>query len=193
MSFEEDIRAAVECLRSGGLILYPTDTIWGIGCDATNDEAVKKVFQLKKRAEVKSMLSLVGSVAELERYVDDIPDVAFELIDSAVNPLTIIYSHPRGIANGLLAADGSAAFRITGERYSREICRRLRKPIVSTSANISGTKAPAIFREISSEITEGVDYVAEYRRDDTCHVMPSEIIKLGDGGLISIVRQAGGA
>lgn len=188
MTFAEDINKAVECMRQGGIILYPTDTIWGIGCDAANDDAVKKIYALKQREESKSMLVLVDSEAMLERTVADIPEVAWELIEAAVNPLTIIYDHPHGVASNLLAPDGSLGVRITRERYSAELCRRLRRPIVSTSANVSGKKAPGVYDEISSEILEGVDYVAEYRRDENGTPSPSNIIKLSDGGLIKIIR-----
>lgn len=188
MTFEEDIKAATACMKEGGIILYPTDTIWGIGCDATNPDAVKKIYGLKRRAESKSMLVLVDSEAMLERTVDDIPDVAWQLIDAAVNPLTIIYDHPKGVAENLLAPDGSLGIRITDELYSKELCKRMRRPIVSTSANISGEKAPAVFCDISPEIIDGVDYVAEYRRDDSGHPSPSNIIKVSEGGLIKVIR-----
>lgn len=188
MTFEEDIKAAVACLKNGGIILYPTDTIWGIGCDATNAEAVKKIYDLKRRAESKSMLVLVDGEAMLERTVDDIPDVAWQLIEAAVNPLTIIYDHPKGMAPNLLASDGSLGIRVTNERYSNELCRRLRRPVVSTSANVSGAKAPAVFAEISDVIKEGVDYVAEYRREDEGQASPSNIIKVSGGGLIKVIR-----
>ena len=188
MTLEEDIREAVECLRRGGIILYPTDTVWGIGCDAANPDAVKKIYDLKRRAESKSMLALVDGEAMLERCVEDVPEVAWQLIEAAVNPLTIIYDHPKGVASNLLASDGSLGIRITGERYSSELCRRLRRPIVSTSANISGEKAPSVFSQISDEIINGVDYVASYRRDETGNPSQSNIIKVSDGGLIKVIR-----
>ena len=188
MTFEEDIREAVACLKKGGIILYPTDTIWGIGCDATNAEAVKKIYALKQREESKSMLVLVDGEAMLERTVDEIPEVAFQLIEAAVEPMTIIYDHPRGIAPNLLAPDGSLGIRITSEKYSNELCRRLRRPVVSTSANVSGKKAPSNFSGISQEIIDGVDYVASYRREDTATPSPSNIIKVSDGGLIKVIR-----
>ena len=184
----EDIKKAIECLRNGGIILYPTETVWGIGCDATNPEAVKKIYSLKKRSDSKSMIVLVDSEAMLERTVDDIPEVAWQLIEAADNPLTIIYDHPHGVAPELLAPDGSLGVRITRERYSAELCKRLRRPIVSTSANISGEPAPSNFSEISDVIKEGVDYVCEYRREDNGHPSPSNIIKVGDGGTFKIIR-----
>lgn len=188
ISFEQDIKNALDALRKGGIIVYPTDTIWGIGCDATNAEAVKKIYDLKRRAESKSMLALVDSEAALERCVDDVPEVAWELIEAAVSPLTIIYDHPRGVASNLLAEDGSLGIRITHEDFSRELCRRLRHPLVSTSANISGEKSPTSFKDISPEILEGVDYAVEYRRDEDVKAVASNIIKVSDGGLFKIIR-----
>ncbi|MBD5279184.1 MAG: threonylcarbamoyl-AMP synthase [Bacteroides sp.] len=188
MTFEEDIKEAVAVLKKGGVILYPTDTVWGLGCDATNPEAVKKIYELKRREESKSMLVLVDGEAMLDRTVEDIPEVAWQLIEAAIDPLTIIYDHPHGVASNLLADDGSLGLRITSERYSRELCKRLRRPIVSTSANISGEKAPALFSEISEDIRNGCDYIAEYRRADTTPHKPSNIIKLSDGGLIKVIR-----
>lgn len=188
VSFQEDIKNAVECLRRGGVILYPTDTIWGLGCDATNADAVRRIYDLKKREESKSMLALVDCEAALERVVKDVPEVAWQLIEAAVRPLTIIYDHPIGMAPNLLAPDGSLGIRITGERFSRELCRRLRRPLVSTSANISGDKSPSCFGEISPAIRDCVDYVVSYRRDDTGNPSPSNIIKVSEGGLIKIIR-----
>lgn len=175
-------------MREGGIILYPTDTVWGIGCDATNAEAVKKIYELKRRAESKSMLVLVDGEGMLDRIVTDVPEVAWQLIEAAVEPLTIIYDHPHGVAPNLLASDGSLGIRITHEDYSRELCRRLRRPIVSTSANISGMKGAANFSEIADGIKDGVDYVAEYRREDKGTPRPSNIIKVSDGGLIKVIR-----
>lgn len=188
MTFEEDIKQAVDCLKKGGIILYPTDTVWGIGCDATNPDAVKRIYDLKRREESKSMLVLVDNDGALERIVDDIPEVAWQLIDAAVDPLTIIYDHPKNVASNLLANDGSLGIRITGEKYSKELCRRLRRPLVSTSANISGDKAAGIYSEISEEIKAGVDYVADYRREETEAPSPSNIIKVSEGGLVKVIR-----
>lgn len=188
MTFEEDIKNAVAVLKKGGIILYPTDTVWGIGCDATNPEAVKKIYELKQRAESKSMLVLVDGEAMLDRTVKDIPEVAWQLIEAAVDPMTVIYDHPCGVAPNLLAEDGSLGIRITSERYSNELCRRLRRPIVSTSANVSGKNAPVFFSQISDEIKDGCDYIAEYRRDDNTPHKPSNIIKVSDGGLIKVIR-----
>lgn len=184
----DDLKAAVETLKRGGLILYPTDTIWGIGCDATNEEAIARIYKLKQREDAKAMLSLVGNVGQLERTVRDIPEVAWQLIDVAVNPLTLIYDHPIGIADSLKAEDGSAGIRITSEPFSRALCERLRRPVVSTSANISGKPAPATFSEISKEIIDGVDYVVRFRRQEKEGAKPSNIIKVGDAGLVKVIR-----
>ena len=183
----EDLKKAVEILRNGGVILYPTDTIWGLGCDATNPEAVDRIFKIKKRADSKSMQSLVASDGMLQHFVCEVPDAAWQLIDAAVNPLTIIYDNPRGIASNLLAEDGSAGFRITSEAYSRGLCLRLRHPVVSTSANISGSPSPLCFEDIPQEIADAVDYVAEYGRNQT-QTKPSNIIKVTDSNVISIIR-----
>lgn len=184
-----DINAAVECMKRGGVILYPTDTVWGIGCDATNSEAVRRVFELKRRAEAKAMISLVGSVAMLERYVRDIPDVAYDMVDLAVSPLTVIYDSPCGIAPELIAEDGSAAFRVTSEIYSHGLCQGLGRPVVSSSANVSGEHTPRFFNEIDSDLVGAVDYVASYRRDDTEARKSSSIIKISSDCSIKIIRE----
>lgn len=185
---KEDIDTALATLRSGGIILYPTDTIWGIGCDATDSKAIERIYRLKKRADAKAMLSLVGSEGQLQCFVKDIPEVAWQLIDAAVNPLTIIYDHPAGLSEKLIAEDGSAGIRITSEPFSRTLCMRLKHPIVSTSANVSGERAPLNFEDISEEIRNGVDYVVKFRQCDKMAHTPSNIIKVGDGGLIKIIR-----
>lgn len=184
-----DVAAAVDCMRSGGVILYPTDTVWGIGCDATRSDAVRRVFEIKRRADAKAMLSLVSDEAMLERYVDDIPEVALQVATLAVRPTTIIYSHPMGLASELLAPDGSAGLRITSEAYSRALCRALRHPVVSTSANISGEPTPAIFAEIAQEVIDAVDYVAQYRRADTQPAQSSSVIKIDSDSTVKILRQ----
>lgn len=184
----EDIKKACEVLRAGGLILYPTDTIWGIGCDATNEEAVKKVYELKKRSDNKAMLVLTDSPVKLETYVSEIPDIAWDLIEVADKPLTIIYSNAKNLANNLLGEDGSVGIRVTNEEFSRKLCESFRKPLVSTSANVSGESSPANFSEISEEVKNGVDYIVGYRQDDMQKASPSNIIKLGAGGLVQIIR-----
>lgn len=184
----DDIKKACETLRAGGLILYPTDTIWGIGCDATNPEAVQKVYDLKQRADDKAMLVLIDSTAKLEAYVSDVPDVAWDLIDVADKPLTIIFSSGKNLAPNLLSPDGSIGIRVTKEKFSNNLCKFFRKPIVSTSANISGEPAPSNFGEISETIKNGVDYIVQYRQEDKRKASPSNIIMLGSGGLVKIIR-----
>ncbi|MCH5231559.1 MAG: threonylcarbamoyl-AMP synthase [Muribaculaceae bacterium] len=185
---EEDLKRAVEILRMGGIILYPTDTIWGIGCDARSSEAVKRIYRLKNREDSKSMLVLVNNEASVERIVDEMPEVAEQVIEIATEPITIIYDGAHGVAPELIADDGSLGIRITREKFSAELCRRLGAPLVSTSANISGQKAPTFFKEISEEIKNGVDFIVKYRQDDTSNASPSHIIKLGKSGQIKIIR-----
>lgn len=184
----EDIKKACEVMKAGGLILYPTDTIWGIGCDATNKEAVQKVYELKKRSDSKAMLVLVDQPACLEAYVSDIPTIAWDLIAVADKPLTIIYSGAKNLAANLIAEDGSVGIRVTQEAFSKQLCERFRKAVVSTSANVSGEPSPANFAEISDTIKNGVDYIVNYRQDDKRKAQPSNIIKLGAGGTVQIIR-----
>lgn len=187
--FREDIRKACEVMQKGGIILYPTDTIWGIGCDATNPEAVKRVYDIKKRVDSKAMLVLVDSTVKVDFYVADVPTVAWDLIDFTTKPLTIIYDSARNLADNLLAEDGSVGIRVTNEEFSKQLCFRFRKAIVSTSANISGQPSPANFSEISKEIKQAADYIVSYRQDETSHPKPSSIIKLGKGGEVKIIRE----
>lgn len=184
-----DIDKAIEVLQNGGLILYPTDTIWGIGCDATNANAVKRVYELKQRDDSKSMLVLIDNVVKLASYVKEIPEVAYDLIDLSDKPLTIIFDGAKNLAPNLIADDGSVGIRVTKEAFSQQLCQRFRKPIVSTSANISGEVSPATFAEISDAVKKGVDYVVQFRQSDTEKKAPSGIIKLGVGGQIKIIRQ----
>ena len=184
----EDIKIACEVMAAGGLILYPTDTIWGIGCDATNEEAVRKVYALKHRSDHKAMLVLLDSSAKLDYYVQDVPEMAWDLIELADTPLTIIYDKARNLASNLIGEDGSIGIRITQEPFSHRLCERFRKPLVSTSANVSGEPSPANFSEISDEIKQGVDYIVGYRQDDMSKAAPSHIMKLGAGGLVKIIR-----
>ena len=185
---EDDLREAIKILKAGGVILYPTDTIWGIGCDATNEAAVARVYDIKQRAESKAMLVLLDDENRLERYVDEVPEVAYNLIEVAVKPLTIIYDRARNLARNLLADDGSVGIRITREAFSSRLCRGLRRPIVSTSANISGHPTPAYFDEISSEILDAVDYVCTTRRDDRTPARPSTVMRLSEDGTFKILR-----
>ncbi|MFV0536887.1 MAG: L-threonylcarbamoyladenylate synthase [Dysgonomonas sp.] len=185
----EDIKKAFDVLVAGGLILYPTDTIWGIGCDATNEDAVRRVYELKKRTDSKALITLLDSPAKLNFYIEDVPDVAWDLIELADKPLTIIYDNARNVASNLIAEDGSLAIRITKEAFSQGLCNRFRKALVSTSANISGEPSPSNFSEISDEIKNGVDYIVQYRQDDTAKAKASSIVKLGKSGEIKIIRE----
>lgn len=188
--YRDDIRSAVEVLRKGGVILYPTDTVWGLGCDATCSEAVRRIFQIKQRQDSKALITLVGSLAQLERTVDGIPEVAYQLLEVAVDPLTIVYD---GIAPGsriapeLLAPDGTIGVRMTEEAFSSQLCRAFGRPIVSTSANISGKATPATFAEISEEIKNAVDYVCTSRRADG-PARPSGVMRLSADGMFKIIR-----
>ena len=161
----EDIKKACQVMREGGVILYPTDTIWGIGCDATNEEAVRRVYEIKQRADSKAMLVLVDTPVKVDFYVQDVPEIAWDLIDLADKPLTIIYSGARNLAPNLLAEDGSVGIRVTNEAFSQRLCQQFRKAIVSTSANISGQPSPHNFSEISEEIKSAVDYIVSYRQE----------------------------
>ena len=185
----EEIKKACQVMREGGVILYPTDTIWGIGCDATNEEAVRRVYEIKRRADSKAMLVLVDSAVKVDFYVQDVPEVAWDLIEVADKPLTIIYSGARNLAPNLLAEDGSVGIRVTGEEFSKRLCQQFRKAIVSTSANVSGQPSPQNVSEISEEIKAAVDYIVDYRREETTQAKPSSIIKLDKGGVIKIIRQ----
>ena len=186
---EDDIKKACEIMEKGGIILYPTDTIWGIGCDATNEDAVKRVYEIKKRIDSKALIVLVDKPVKVEFYVREVPEIAWDLIDVANKPLTIVYPNARNLATNVLADDGSVGIRITQETFSRKLCERFRKAIVSTSANISGEPSPHFFGEISEEIKNAVDYIVDYRRNDHNPAAPSSIIKLGMGGEIQIIRK----
>jgi len=188
-TMQDDIRKACEVLRNGGIILYPTDTIWGIGCDATNEEAVQRIYELKQRDDSKSMLVLLDNPTKLQTYVQDVPDIAWDLIELADKPLTLIYEGAKNLASNLIAPDGSIGIRITGELFSRELCKQFRKPIVSTSANVSGEKSPSRFSQIQSAIKSGVDYIVTYRQKDQSEAKPSGIVKLGKNGTIQIIRK----
>lgn len=176
-------------MQEGGVILYPTDTIWGIGCDATNEDAVRRVYEIKQRADSKAMLVLVDSSVKVDFYVQDVPEVAWDLIEVADKPLTIIYSGARNLAPNLLAEDGSVGIRVTNEDFSKRLCQQFRKAIVSTSANISGQPSPKNFSEISEEVKSAVDYIVGYRQEEMSNPKPSSIIKLDKGGVIKIIRE----
>ena len=201
---KSDLEEAVRVLRAGGVIVYPTDTVWGIGCDATNEEAVRRVYALKRRADSKSMLVLLDAPGKLQGYVEEVPEMAWELLEctsplqlplqgvrentESIRPLTIIYPRGKNLAKSLLAEDGSVGIRITREPFSKALCERLRRPIVSTSANISGEPAAQTFHQISEAVLEQADYVCLYRRDDEEEKAPSSIIKVGLHNEIEIIR-----
>lgn len=187
-AWNEEIRKACEVMQKGGVILYPTDTVWGIGCDATNADAVRRVYDIKHREDSKSMLVLVDSEAKVDFYVRDVPAVAWDLIEFATKPLTIIYDGARNLAPNLIAADGSVGIRVTAEEFSRALCFRFRRAIVSTSANISGEPTPTCFAEISDDILSAVDYVVGCRRDEPAGARPSSIIRLGAHGEVKVIR-----
>ena len=184
-----DLDEAVATLRRGGIILYPTDTVWGIGCDATNEEAVQRIYALKRRQDSKSMLVLVAETHEVERLISDVPEIAYDLMELAVRPITIVYtSGASGVAPSLIGEGGSLGIRQTQEAFSSALCRQLRRPIVSTSANISGEPTPLFFSGISEEIRSGVDYIVCYRQEDNTPREPSQIIQLGTGGEVKVLR-----
>lgn len=193
MNREEDIKKAVEVLRKGGVILYPTDTVWGIGCDATNAEAVKRVYEIKQRDDSKALICLVDSDARLQCYVRNVPDVAWQLIDSLqagdCKPTTLILDDAVNLAPNLIADDGSIALRITNEPFSKELCFRFQKALVSTSANISGEPAAQNYSDIDPRILEAVDYVCWSRRQEHKPHLPSSIIRLKNDGQVTIIRK----
>jgi len=176
-------------MKKGGVILYPTDTVWGIGCDATNEEAVRRIYEIKHRDDSKAMICLVDSDARLQRYVRNVPNVAWDLLDCADKPLTVILDGAVNLAPNLIAEDGSIAMRITKEEFSRQLCYRLQKPLVSTSANISGQPAAQNYRDIAPELLEAVDYVCFARRQEHKPHTPSSIIKLTASGEVTIIRK----
>jgi len=184
-----DINQALEILQAGGILLYPTDTIWGIGCDATNPHAVDKIYQLKGRAKDKSLIILLENENKLTSYVREVPEVAYQLIEYTDKPLTIIYEDAKNLAPNLLAEDGSIGIRIVRHPFCEKLLQRFRKPIVSTSANISGEPSPKNFQEISDAIKNSVDYVAEYGQDDTTPKQASTIMKLDASGAFSFIRK----
>lgn len=185
----QDIAEAVRVVKGGGVILYPTDTIWGIGCDATNAEAVARVYAIKQRVDSKALICLLGSDASLNLYVGNVPEVAYDLIEFSEKPLTIIYDNGRNLAPNLLAEDGSVGIRVTKEEFSQTLCMRCKCALVSTSANISGQPSPASFKDISPELLEAVDYVCTSRRNEKPQSKPSSILKLSATNEIKIIRE----
>ncbi len=186
---QEEIKKVIDVLRNGGIILYPTDTVWGIGCDATNTEAVEKIYKLKNRADSKSMIILVHDVSMIYGYVHDVPDAALQLIDVNDQPMTIVYSNAENLPENLIHSDGTIGIRVSDDVFCRELIKRFKKPIVSTSANLSEKPAPTIFPEIEKYIRDGVDYVVKHRQNDRTKRNPSSIIKVGINGEIVIFRE----
>ena len=186
---QEDIKNAIKVLKNGGLILYPTDTIWGIGCDATNEAAVKKIYQLKQRSDSKSMLISLNNINFIRSYADDVPEVALDIVEISEKPVTIIYSNAKNLAKNLIAEDGSIGIRITQEEFTDKLLQKFRKPIVSTSANISGEKSAINFEDISEKIKENVDYIVKYNQTKQMLQTPSSIIKISSNNEIKVIRE----
>lgn len=187
--YDEDIKKALAVMRKGGVILYPTDTVWGLGCDATNANAVERIFQIKKRADSKSLIILVNSIDMLTRYVSEIPAIALDMAEISNTPLTIVYDKGRSLAPGVTAEDGSVGIRLCQDSFCDDLITALRKPLVSTSANITGELPPAVFDEIIEEIKNDVDYICQYRQDDRSRVKPSSVIRISSNGAVKILRE----
>lgn len=185
----DEVKKALEVLKEGGLILYPTDTIWGIGCDATNADAVEKVFKLKRRLPEKSLVILLDSDSKLPSYIKEVPEIAYDLIEFAENPLTIVFSGAKNLAPNAIAADGSIGIRIVKHEFCTQLLQLFRKPIISTSANLSGESSPLGFFDISPEIKQGVDYVINWNQNAVSNTKPSTIMKLEPGGKFSFIRK----
>jgi L-threonylcarbamoyladenylate synthase len=186
--YEDDIRNALKALRDGGVILYPTDTVWGLGCDPLNGEAVRRIGEIKQRFDKKGMIILVNSMAMLTRYVVDPPDVALQMAEWSESPLTVIYDRGRSVADGVTADDGSLAVRLCSDPFCDDLITAFRRPLVSTSANVSGTPAPAFFDEIAGEIKSAADYVCLWRQDDRSSAEASSVIKVSGNGVVKILR-----
>jgi L-threonylcarbamoyladenylate synthase len=183
----QEVSKTLQILKNGGLILYPTDTVWGIGCDATNPEAVQKIYKLKERTDSKALICLVADDRMLKKYVKEIPKAAFDIIDITDSPTTIIYDEAQNLASNLIAEDGTIAIRIPDDEFCFQLCRKFNGAIVSTSANISGEATPKSFKEISQEVLKGVDYVVNLHREKICS-KPSSIIKLSNNGIVKVIR-----
>ncbi len=183
------ITKAIEVLSKGGIILYPTDTIWGIGCDATNPEAVKKVYELKQRDDSKALVILIHEMGQLYTYVQAVPEIAWDVVEFAEDPLTVVYPQGKNLAPNLLATDGSVAIRWCKDDFCKKLMERFKKPLVATSANISGGDSPKNFAEIDKNIINGVDYVVDWRKDETNNPKPSRIISLGMNGEFKLLRK----
>ncbi|WAC40442.1 L-threonylcarbamoyladenylate synthase [Pedobacter sp. SL55] len=189
MAIKEEINKTLEILKNGGVILYPTDTVWGLGCDATNAEAVAKVNEIKGRSADKSLIVLLDTDNKLQSYVNDVSEVAYDLIEYAEKPLTVIFSNAKNLAANVINADGSVGIRIPKHDFCQQLVQRFRKPIVSTSANISGEPTPKFFDEISDEVKDAVDYIVELEQEDKTPKQPSTIVKLGTGGQFEFIRK----
>jgi L-threonylcarbamoyladenylate synthase len=186
--FDKEVEIALEVVRKGGIVLYPTDTIWGLGCDATDAKAIKRIYQIKQREDTKSLIILVADEREILQYVAA-PDLAvFDFIQQQTRPTTIIFDNAIGLPDNLVAKDGSIAIRIVQDEFCRHLVKRLRKPLVSTSANISGQPSPRRFKDISDEIKKCVDYIVQWRQEDTATAQPSQIIKWNQDGSYTIIR-----
>jgi len=185
---QSEINKTIEHLKKGNLILYPTDTVWGIGCDATNAEGVEKIYQLKQRDDSKALICLVSDFRMLNQYIEEVPEVAYDILKHANKPTTIIYDRPLHIAENLIAEDNTLAIRVASDSFCRELIKKFRRPIVSTSANISGNATPKTFKEIEDHILKGVDYVVNLHRNKK-NPKPSSIIKLSNDGMVKIIRK----
>jgi L-threonylcarbamoyladenylate synthase len=185
----DEVKKAFEMVQQGGIILYPTDTIWGIGCDATNTEAIQKIYALKQRAAEKSMIILLDTENKLESYIREVPAVAYDLIEFAENPLTLVMPGAKNISPALIAEDGSIGVRVSKHPFCQQLIQRLRKPLVSTSANISGQPSPQNFAQITAEIVEGVDYVVDVDQHDLSVKKPSTIMRIDPSGMFEFIRR----
>ncbi|HON53370.1 MAG TPA: L-threonylcarbamoyladenylate synthase [Bacteroidales bacterium] len=186
---KEDIEKSLDVLYAGGIFLYPTDTVWGLGCDATNEVAVKKIYAAKQRNEQVPLLVLVNSIAMLERYVEEVPQVAYDIIELSEKPITIVFEKGKNLAKNCLNSDGSIGIRVTNEQFTNQLITRFKRPIISTSANIHGQPTPSIFNEISIEIKSAVDYIVKYRQNDVSPTQASSIIKIKNNSEITIIRK----
>jgi len=189
MTFEEDIKESLNTLRQGGIILYPTDTIWGLGCDPSNETAVNKIYKIKSRVESKSLIILADSLVMIERFVTEIPEIVYELAEVSDTPLTIIYPRGKNLAPGVCSEDGSIAIRVCRDEFCRELINRFRKPIVSTSANFSGSPAPVNFGEVEKNLIDKVDFTVKHRQNDRSTNSASPVIRVNLDGTIKIIRQ----
>ncbi len=186
---QKEVERAVELLKQGKTFLYPTDTVWGLGCDATNAEAVKRIYDIKKREDNKALIVLIASIDQLWDYVAQIPEIAWDIVEFSEKPVTIIYPKGKNLAPNLMGEDGSIGIRLVKDEFCKKVIQKLRKPLVSTSANISGEASPAIYEEISEPIKNAVDYIVDWRRDDTVKKHPSTVMKLEMDGQIKFLRK----